>query len=284
MVEGGLTSVLTRPRPCRLGRSGPRAEQAPPRPLMRSTTQVSTPADSSKRGRRATPIVDVESASEAHGSAGGMRILIIDDHELLAQSMVFIMRSEGLDVAATTGPSLEDVLTVAATFQPTVILLDLDLGTMGSALPLISDLSGLDARVVMVSASTDRCQLAECLEQGAVGVVNKTAPMERLLEAVSDAATTGSAMSPDARHSYMAELRARRSEEASRLAPFDRLTPREQDVLLGLGEGKTATEIAEAGFVSVFTVRGHIRAILTKLGVGSQLAAIARARDAGWLP
>jgi two-component system nitrate/nitrite response regulator NarL len=47
-------------------------------------------------------------------------------------------------------------------------------------------------------------------------------------------------------------------------------------------QGDSADEIAASTFVSLATVRSHIRAILQKLGVNSQLAAVAAASRAGW--
>jgi DNA-binding CsgD family transcriptional regulator len=56
------------------------------------------------------------------------------------------------------------------------------------------------------------------------------------------------------------------------------LTVRERQVLWALSEGEGAEQIARAFFVSIGTVRSHIQGILGKLGVSSQLAAVARAR------
>ena len=60
------------------------------------------------------------------------------------------------------------------------------------------------------------------------------------------------------------------------------LSSAEEAVLRGVAIGKSNAEIARAEFVSEATVRTHVRAILQKLGVRSQLAAVARARDVGW--
>ena len=68
------------------------------------------------------------------------------------------------------------------------------------------------------------------------------------------------------------------------LQPFPVLTEREQVVLAELMEGHCADEIANAAFVSISTVRSQIKAILQKLGVNSQLAAVALARRAGVVP
>jgi DNA-binding NarL/FixJ family response regulator len=62
----------------------------------------------------------------------------------------------------------------------------------------------------------------------------------------------------------------------------ERLTRREQEVLIALIDGQPAQSIADETFTSVRTVRGHIQSVLDKLGVSSQLTAVAKAREAGW--
>jgi len=66
------------------------------------------------------------------------------------------------------------------------------------------------------------------------------------------------------------------------LEPLDRLSPRERSVLISLMEAATVREIAEQEYVSVSTVRGQIRSIISKLGVRSQLAAVVLAYQSGW--
>lgn len=63
---------------------------------------------------------------------------------------------------------------------------------------------------------------------------------------------------------------------------FDRLSARERQVLSALMRGETAGEISRQSFVSLTTVRSQIRSILIKLGVSSQLAAVALAYRSGW--
>ena len=75
-----------------------------------------------------------------------------------------------------------------------------------------------------------------------------------------------------------------RSSGHAALAPFAALTPREEQVLAMLIDGVQAADIAERSYVSLATVRSQIRAILTKLGVGSQLSAVSLAIKAGWSP
>ena len=83
---------------------------------------------------------------------------------------------------------------------------------------------------------------------------------------------------------YSASLASASVEERrrERLELFPALTEREQVVLAELIEGHCAEDIAKRAFVSISTVRSQIKAILQKLGVNSQLAAVALARRAGW--
>lgn len=215
---------------------------------------------------------------------GLLRVLIVEDHRAVAQALLAVLRAEGIEAEVAASPALEQVVERATEFDPHVVLLDIDLGETGMAFPLIEPLSARGSAVVMLSGVRDRTTLARCVEQGAVGVLNKAEPVESVLDAVRVTADGGQLMSDVERFEWLAGLRAARADEQARRAPFDQLTPREQDVLVRLGEGLGAAEIAECQFVSVFTVRGHIRSILAKLGVSSQLAAVAAARRAGWLP
>lgn len=212
-----------------------------------------------------------------------VRVLIVEDHQLLAQSLAFRLREAGMEVVICPVRSGDEILEAARANEAEVVLLDLDLGgAVGSALPLIEPLHSLGARVVMVTGVTDRVRLAECVEAGALGVVSKAEGFDRLVEAVEDVVELGRLISPNQRQELLAELRRQRAERQRELADFERLTHREREVLAALIDGKAAETIAEDFVVALSTVRSQIRAILTKLGVNSQLEAVALARRAGW--
>ncbi len=223
-------------------------------------------------------------ADHRQDGADAIRVLIVEDHRAIAHALVVVLRAEGMEADMAAGLAPDDVVETVGSFAPHVVLLDLDLGQAGTAIPMIAPVAAFGAAVVMLSGLRDRYVLAQCVEAGAVGVLDKAEPMDTVIDAVRATAERGRLMSEAERFEWLAGLRAARADEQARRAPFDQLTPREQDVLVRLGEGLSATEIAECQFVSVFTVRGHIRSILTKLGVKSQLAAVAAARQAGWLP
>lgn len=212
-------------------------------------------------------------------------VLVVEDHELLAQSLGVALAAEGLTVELAPLAQGVDVVELAATLRPQVVLLDLDLGEgRQSGEALVPDLVGLGSAVVVVSGASDPLRLGTCLELGAAGVLSKSRPFDDVLGAVLAASAGEPVMRDSDRQGLLAQMRRRRSEEAQRLEPFERLTRREREVLDRLVEGDSAEVIAKHFVVSEATVRTQIRGVLTKLGVSSQLAAVAEARRVGWTP
>lgn len=213
-----------------------------------------------------------------------MRVLIVEDHALLAQSLMIALRADGYDVTRPSGLDPRDVLAAARAAEPEIVLLDLHIGPDGeTSTPLIEPLAASGASVVVVTGETDPVLLAECVEAGAAGIISKHEELDSLVAAVRNAAERRTVLSPSRRDELLDELRRRRAEQRTRLWPFELLTPKEREVLLALMEGRSAEQIAELGFVSMSTVRTQIRAILSKLGVNTQLAAVAMAHRAGWV-
>jgi DNA-binding NarL/FixJ family response regulator len=88
---------------------------------------------------------------------------------------------------------------------------------------------------------------------------------------------------PAERDRLLVRLRSYRAGRRRDLAPFETLTPREQQVLRALSVGLTVPRIAERWVVSEATVRSQVHAVLRKLDVRSQLEAVAAATRVGWL-
>lgn len=211
------------------------------------------------------------------------RVLIVEDHALLAQSLTVALQADGLTVERCQDLDGGAILASAERFSPAVVLLDLDIGgELGDSLSLIAPLQALGARVVMLTGVTDRRRLAACVEAGAIGLVSKAEPFDRLIDGVREAVELGTLLSPGQRDQLLDELRRQRREDRERLAVFQTLTTREQQVLDALMDGRPAETIASDWVVSVATVRSQIRSLLQKLGVNSQLAAVALARKADW--
>ena len=213
-----------------------------------------------------------------------VRVLLVEDHDLLADSVAAALTAEGYDVVRPATLDAPSVLASAEEAPVDVALVDLRLSEETTALPLIPQLREAGAAVLMVTGETDTVALAECVEAGAIGLLHKSVALDELIDAVHHVAELGTHMTKEDRDELLQQLREHRRADSERLGPFRELTAREQQVLSGLMDGLSAEAIAQRDFVSIATIRSHIRSILTRLGVGSQLAAVALARAAGWAP
>lgn len=235
---------------------------------------------------RPAPRVPFQAQPQRERLAGpaSTKVAIIEDHALLAQSLGFTLEATGLDVLVPTLTDGAQVLEDLRRFRPDLVLLDLELGEpIGDGTRLITHLVAMGARVLVMTSVTDRLRLAATIEAGAVGFLNKTAPVDVLIDTVTQAAAGEDVMDPSLRHDLLFELRRQRREEQVRDRAFARLTPREREVLVALAEGKTVACLAQEWTVAQTTVRTQVRGILTKFGVSSQLEAVAMARKCGWL-
>ena len=213
------------------------------------------------------------------------RVLIVEDHALVAIGLQLALSARGWDVETTDGPTAPAVIEHTRRFQPQCVLLDIQLGEgVGSGIELIAPMRAAGAEVVMLTAETRRTVLASCLEQGAAGWIGKHAFLDEAIAAIDDTLAGAPMIGCTTREAMLDELRIERVGLRQALSPFEQLTTRERSVLAALVDGYAAEEIAETQYVALTTVRSQIRAILRKLGVRSQLAAVAHANRVGWTP
>lgn len=211
-------------------------------------------------------------------------VAIIDDHLLLSDALRAALVAEGFAVLVPALTHMDSLTAELRDAAPTVTLLDLDLGPVGSGEELIPVGIESGSRVLIVTATKDEAVVGRCLEAGAWGWVPKDSAVETLVEAVLLATDGKPIMDPSVRDGYIRVWRRRHEEDKKRRECFDALTRREGEVLWMLREGKSVERIAGESFVSEATVRSQVRAILNKLGVNSQLEAVAMATKTGWSP
>lgn len=204
------------------------------------------------------------------------RVLVVDEHTLMAVGLQMALTARSWNVQTTSGPTAHDVLVHAQSFEPNCVLLDIHHGgEFGSAIDLIGPLSSIGAQVVMLTVERRRMVLAECIEAGAVGWVGRSASLDEVDAMLGLVGGGGTVIGRADRSALLEHLRLERAGTLRAHATFEQLTRRETLVLGALVDGLTAEEIAEAHFVALTTVRSQIRAVLQKLGVRSQLAAVA---------
>lgn len=209
-------------------------------------------------------------------------VAIVEDHQLMAETLRATLAAAGVSAAIVVPDDLDTLVPAVRAMQPTLVLLDLMLGDAGDGIGIIAPLTEAGLRVLVVTGTTDREQLALAYEAGAFGVQSKADGFDALLSKVFAALDSDTALDADERSAMLVDLARLRAERDRDEAPFRRLTRREQATLAALSEGRTVTQIADDWVVSEATVRSHVRAVLGKLDAPSQLVAATRALRSGW--
>ena len=203
-------------------------------------------------------------------------MLVVDEHALIAQALSWALSERGWEATTCTSSSTDDAIDHARRVHPTCVLLGTHLRRgVASGRELVGTLASAGVRVVMLTAERRRAGLAEYLEAGAVGWVHVNSHLDEV-DAVLRRAVSGATIIGRTERAELLELlRLERATAQGPRAAIESLTRREALVLGALIDGLSAEEIAEQHYVALTTVRTQIRAVLRKLGVRTQLRAVA---------
>ncbi len=213
-------------------------------------------------------------------------VVVVARRPVEADGLSLLLARAGMDVTALSGPEaclLETVGAVVACRPGTVVVIDPELGEDPDGAGWIRPLVRLGAHVVVVGHHDDLAR-ARMVADGAAAILDRVLPPCELEHAVRRSARGGHLVPPGERRRLHALLARHLSREEGLRERFSRLTPQEQAVLAAMMQGVRPQAIAVARQVSVTTVRAHIRSVLRKLEVSSQLQAVSLARRTGWKP
>ena len=209
-------------------------------------------------------------------------VLLVEDRRLLADSLAVALSASDFAVEVVSEPSLDRILEVVDAVRPTVAVVAMGIGEGHLTEQAIALLCEQGIPTIIMTGGEDRLRLARCVAEGAVGIIDKSMDVETLGHMVRHAGGADSLLSPRQRYELEDELRRHRAQVRERFRPLEALSEREREVLFDLTRGHRAKEIAERSFVSISTVRSQIKSILAKLGVQSQVQAIAVAVESRW--
>src|SRR5688572_9497846 len=137
-----------------------------------------------------------------------MRLVMIEDHELLAQSLQAALSAERISVLRVWSHDRDKLLSEAVDAAPGLLLLDYNLGPdIGNATGLIGPLKEAGFQVVMLTGVTDPLVLAECLEEGAIGIIDKSVSFDELLDHIHSVLNGEPLMSHHEREEMLSRLR-----------------------------------------------------------------------------
>jgi DNA-binding NarL/FixJ family response regulator len=212
-------------------------------------------------------------------STNSIRVLIVDDHEVLASSLAKALDAEADLVAVGVAGTLKKAAAMIRTTAPDVLLLDHRLpdGDGVAAIGRLRELRPSMAIIVLTASPSEHLMVA-AVEAGVSGFLSKTRSLGEVTSAVRSAAVGEAVISPEMLARLLPRLGGTGRVGAAAL------TEREREILGLIAHGLSNAAMAEQLFVSVNTVRNHVANLLGKLGARSKLEALSIAIREGLLP
>ena len=211
-----------------------------------------------------------------------MRIMIVDDHEIVRAGLKTILADDPeFEVVAESG-SAEQIVQLARRTRPDVVLLDARLpGVSGAEACRLLAAADPGIAVLIVSTYSDDRLVEECIRAGAKGYVIKDIERLNLKESIRAVHGGAGAVSPVIAAKVLNRLRTQEELASEGLA--SPLSEAQLRILRLIAAGFSNREIANRIHLSENTVKSHIQEIFRKLEVGNRVEAALKASTKGWL-
>ena len=209
-------------------------------------------------------------AKQAHP----LRLLIVDDHEVVRQGLVALLaRREGFQVVAEAG-TVAEAVEQASRFKPDIVVMDVRLPD-GSGIEACRDIRAdlPKTKVVILTSYPDEEAVLSAIIAGANGYLLKQIRARDLVAAIEAVGRGESLLDPAVTEKVLE--RVRRIATGTFTDELAALTQQEQKILLLVAEGKTNKEIATEVFLSDKTVKNYVSSILSKLNLERRAQAAA---------
>ncbi len=217
-----------------------------------------------------------------------IRIVVADDQPLIRSGLAMLLDSaDDIEIVSEAGDGAEAVAQ-AAQLQPDLVLMDVRMPVMDgveATRRITADGFGTDpdapVKVLVLTTYHVDDTVVAALRAGASGFMLKDAAPAELLAAVRAVAAGEAWLQPAVARGLLAEFAARPEPRAPERVLLDRLTPREQEVLVLIAEGLTNGEIAARLVVGEVTVKTHVGRLLMKLELRDRVHAVIAAYEYG---
>jgi DNA-binding NarL/FixJ family response regulator len=203
-----------------------------------------------------------------------IRIAIVDDDAGVRDMIAsLIAGAEGLQFVGAFS-SCEDVMENMIDELPDVVLMDINMpGRSGIECVEELKIEIPDLKILMLTNYSDDERIFDSLRAGAVGYLLKNSSIEKLAELIKEAHHGGAPMSGEIAQKVLAYFQGQKKNVKYTAA----LSDRELEVLRALTEGLSNKEISAKLFISLPTVRFHLKNIYAKLHVNSRTEAVIKA-------
>jgi two-component system response regulator NreC len=202
-----------------------------------------------------------------------IRILIVDDHAVLRAGLSMLLNAEEDMRVVGEAPTVTQAVEQLAEQQPDVVLVDI-------SMPEINGLDGLKwmkekapgSKFLILTMHNEEGYLRLALSSGASGYVLKQAANNELLSAIRVVSQGGTYLHPSHRSILFKNEAGKSASDAGSqdVADYNRLSPREKEILRLLAMGYTNRQAAEELFLSEKTIETYKSRLMAKLGFHSR--------------
>ena len=210
-----------------------------------------------------------------------IRVVVSDDHPVVRQGLRSFLEAQGFAVVGEAADG-EAAVRLVAEVRPDVLLTDLVMPGLDGieAIRRVRGL-GIPVGILVLTSFSGADQVIPAIRAGADGYLLKDAGPAALTDAIRAVHRGEALLSPEAAAVVMSRVADDTGAHPSPNPDLDRLTPREREVLAGLGRGLTNRQLASELFVSEKTVKTHVSSLLAKLRLADRTQAALFAVRAG---
>jgi len=200
-----------------------------------------------------------------------IRVAIVEDIQKIREGLASLIDGSDGFQCTETYESAEEALRGIPSYHPDVVLMDIQLPRM-SGIECVEKLKELtpDLEIMMLTSFEDSDKVFKSIVAGASGYILKSTPPAELLEAIRDLHDGGSPMTDQIARKVVQAFR----QMGSSSKETENLSDRETEILSYLAKGYQDKEIADTLFLSIKTIRTHLRNIYKKLHVRSRMEAV----------
>jgi DNA-binding NarL/FixJ family response regulator len=211
-----------------------------------------------------------------------IRLLIVDDHEMVREGLKAMLVSEPDFSIVGDAANAEQALTLIERLRPDIALLDIRLpGTSGIEVCRTVTTHFPETAVIILTTYTDDTLIAQAIQAGARGFILKDIERFDLKRSIRAVARGEAAIDPKAAVAVLAQLR-KAPQTNGETAP-EQLSSQQLVILRLVAQGLSSREIATQLYLSENTVKGYVQEILHRLGVKNRTEAVMVAVKQGWL-